>query len=151
MVLRSLAGVTRKRNEPMPQSKSNSIPKRLVWDAYLRVKANKGKPGVDGQTLEKFEENVEKNLYKIWNRMSSGSYQPPPVKLVEIPKGNGGTRTLGIPTVADRIAQMVVKRVLEPLVEPHFHTGSYGYRSRRSALQAVGKATGAVLEKRLGD
>lgn len=124
----------------MVKPKSYSISKRLVWDAYLRIKENQGAAGVDGQTLEMFEEKVEKNLYKIWNRMSSGSYQPPPVKLVEIPKGNGGTRALGIPTVADRIAQMVVKMVLEPQVEPFFHAGSYGYRSRRSALQAVGKA-----------
>jgi group II intron reverse transcriptase/maturase len=87
-----------------------------------------------------FDKNLEGNLYKIWNRMSSGSYFPPPVKRVEIPKGDGRTRPLGIPTVADRVAQMVVKRVLEPMVEPIFHPDSYGYRPGRSALDAVAKA-----------
>jgi len=124
----------------MPESKSFCISKHLVFEAYRRVKANKGAAGVDGKTLDQFEENLKDNLYKIWNRMSSGSYIPPPVKLVEIPKSNGGVRTLGIPTVADRIAQMVVKMVLEPMVEPIFHPGSFGYRPKKSALDAVGKA-----------
>jgi len=117
--------------------KAYEIPKQLVWDAYQRVKANRGAAGVDGQTLAAFEEDVKDNLYKIWNRMSSGSYLPPPVKLVEIPKDNGGKRPLGIPTVADRVAQTVVKMVLEPCVEPIFHPDSYGYRPGKSALDAV--------------
>lgn len=119
--------------------KPYAIPKRLVWDAYKRVKANRGAAGVDGQSLAMFEEDLGDNLYKIWNRMSSGSYFPPAVRLVEIPKGTGGaTRPLGIPTVSDRIAQMVVKLVVEPEVEPHFHPDSYGYRPGKSALDAVG-------------
>jgi group II intron reverse transcriptase/maturase len=116
------------------------IPKQLVWDAYQRVKANRGAAGVDGESLAAFEKDLKGNLYKVWNRMSSGSYFPPPVRLVEIPKDNGGTRPLGIPTVADRVAQTVVKMVLEPVVEPAFHPGSYGYRPGKSALDAVGVA-----------
>jgi group II intron reverse transcriptase/maturase len=95
---------------------------------------------VDGQSIAEFEVNLADNLYKLWNRMSSGSYFPPPVRRVDIPKADGGTRPLGIPTVADRIAQMVVKRSLEPLVEPQFHHDSYGYRPGKSALEAVGVA-----------
>ena len=124
----------------MVNAKPFDISKQLVWDAYLRVKAKRGAAGVDGQSIEAFEVNVKDNLYKIWNRLSSGSYIPPPVKLVEIPKGNGGMRPLGIPTVSDRIAQMVVKMALEPFVEPHFHDGSFGYRPGKSALDAVGIA-----------
>ena len=126
--------------EPVPKAKPFVIPKQLVWDAYQRVKANQGAAGVDGESLTAFETDLKGNLYKIWNRMSSGAYFPPPVRLVEIPKDNGGTRPLGIPTVADRVAQTVVKMVLEPLVEPHFHPDSYGYRPGRSALDAVGVA-----------
>jgi RNA-directed DNA polymerase len=122
------------------KAKPYDISKQVVWDAYLRVKAKRGASGVDGQSIEAFEVNVKDNLYKIWNRLSSGSYIPPPVKLVEIPKGNGGTRPLGIPTVSDRIAQMVVKMTLEPFVEPHFHASSFGYRPGKSALHAVGFA-----------
>ena len=124
----------------MPEAKPYDIPKQLVWEAYQRVKANRGAAGVDGESLAAFEKDLKGNLYKIWNRMSSGSYFPPPVRLVEIPKDNGGTRPLGIPTVADRVAQTVVKMVLEPLVEPVFHPDSYGYRPGRSALDAVGVA-----------
>lgn len=114
------------------------ISKRAVWQAYLKVKANEGAPGVDGVTLEEFEMDLRNNLFKIWNRMSSGSYFPPPVKAVEIPKPHGaGTRMLGVPTVADRIAQTVVAAHLEQRVEPVFHPDSYGYRPRRSALDAV--------------
>lgn len=122
----------------MTTAKPYAIPKQTVWEAYKKVKANRGAAGVDGQSLADFEKDLKGNLYKLWNRMSSGSYFPPPVKLVEIPKGNTGkTRPLGIPTVSDRIAQMVVKLMLEPQVEPHFHPDSYGYRPGKSALDAV--------------
>ena len=113
------------------------IPKRLIWRAYLKVKDNKGSAGVDGQSLTEFEQDLKGNLYKLWNRMSSGSYFPAPVKAVPIPKSGGGTRVLGVPGVADRIAQTAATMVLEPLVEPLFHPDSYGYRPRRSALDAV--------------
>jgi RNA-directed DNA polymerase len=126
--------------EPVSEAKPFDIPKRLVWDAYQRVKANRGAAGVDGVSLAAFETDRKGNLYKVWNRMASGSYHPPPVRLVEIPKATGGTRPLGIPTVADRVAQTVVTMVLEPVVEPHFHPDSYGYRPGRSALDAVGTA-----------
>jgi len=119
------------------KAKSYDIPKQEIWEAYRLVKANRGSAGIDGQSIEDFEENLEKNLYKIWNRMSSGSYFPPPVRGVEIPKANGGTRLLGIPTVADRIAQTVVKRFLEPILEPQFHADSYGYRPGKSAKDAL--------------
>jgi RNA-directed DNA polymerase len=121
----------------MVQAKSFEIPKRLVWEAYKRVKANGGAAGVDEQSLKEFEELLEDHLYRIWNRMSSGSYFPPPVRAVAIPKKSGGERILGIPTVSDRIAQAVVKLVLEPQVEPHFHENSYGYRPDKSAHQAI--------------
>ena len=125
----------------MAEGKSYEISKQVVWEAYKRVKANRGAAGVDRQSLEAFEKGLKNNLYKIWNRMSSGSYFPPPVRLVEIPKDQGrGVRPLGIPTVADRIAQMVAKLYFEPLVEPHFHPDSYGYRPGKSALDAVGTA-----------
>jgi RNA-directed DNA polymerase len=105
----------------MDRAKPFDIPKREVWEAYKKVRANQGAAGVDGQSIADFEADLSNNLYKIWSRMSSGSYFPPPVRRVDIPKGETGeTRPLGIPTVADRVAQMVVKRVLEPLVEPHF-------------------------------
>ena len=116
------------------------ISKREVWEAYEKVKANKGAPGVDGCSIDEFEKDLKSNLYKIWNRMSSGSYFPPPVLAVEIPKPHGGgTRILGVPTVADRIAQTVAARRLEEKVEPIFHPDSYGYRPARSALGAVGR------------
>ena len=116
------------------------ISKRAVWEAYEKVRANKGAPGVDKVSLAEFEKDLKNNLYKIWNRMSSGSYFPPPVLAVEIPKPHGGgTRILGVPTVADRIAQTVAARRLEEKVEPIFHPDSYGYRPARSALDAVGR------------
>lgn len=122
----------------MSKTKPHIISKHLVMEAYQRVKANKGAAGVDQQSLESFELNLKDNLYKIWNRMSSGTYFPPPVKAVPIPKKTGGERILGVPTVADRIAQMVVKLTFEPCVEPHFHEDSYGYRPNKSAIDAIG-------------
>lgn len=121
-----------------PKPKSFDISKRAVWEAYRRVKANKGAAGVDEQSIEEFERDLKGNLFKLWNRLSSGSYFPPPVRAVEIPKRDGGVRVLGVPTVADRIAQTVVRLYLEPEVEPMFHLDSYGYRPGRSALDAVG-------------
>jgi group II intron reverse transcriptase/maturase len=114
------------------------IDKRQVYEAYKAVKSNKGAAGVDGQTIERFEADLGGNLYKIWNRMSSGSYFPPPVRAVTIPKKSGGERILGVPTVSDRIAQMVVKQLIEPDLDPIFLADSYGYRPRKSALDAVG-------------
>ena len=119
-------------------TKPFNIPKQLVMQAYQQVKSNGGAAGVDQQSLTDFDLNLKDNLYKIWNRMASGSYFPPAVRAVAIPKKTGGERILGIPTVSDRIAQMVVKLVIEPLVEPHFLADSYGYRPNKSALDAVG-------------
>jgi RNA-directed DNA polymerase len=121
-----------------PKPKPFDISKRAVFEAYRRVKANRGAAGVDEQSLQEFERDLKGNLYKLWNRLSSGSYFPPPVRAVEIPKRDGSPRLLGVPTVADRIAQTVVRLYLEPGVEPHFHPDSYGYRPGRSALHAVG-------------
>jgi retron-type reverse transcriptase len=101
------------------------------------VRANQGAAGVDGQSIAEFEANLSGNLYKLWNRLSSGSYLPPPVRRVDIPNANGGTRPLGIPTVADRTAQEVARRFLGPILEPVFHTDSYGYRPGKSAVEAV--------------
>ena len=127
-------------SEPKLRDKPFQISKWVVWEAYQRVKANKGAAGVDGQTIEQFEQDLQGNLFKLWNRLSSGSYFPPPVKAVEIPKAGGrGVRILGVPTVADRIAQTVAAMYLEQVVEPIFHPDSYGYRPGRSALDAVGK------------
>lgn len=123
-----------------PSSKSFEISKQLVWEAYRRVAANKGAAGVDGQSIAEFEADLKNNLYMIWNRMSSGTYFPPPVLAVEIPKPRGGgARVLGVPTVADRVAQTVVALTLEARTESIFHDDSYGYRPRRSALDAVAK------------
>jgi len=119
------------------KAKPFDISKRDVWEAFKRVKANRGTAGVDGQSIADFEADLSNNLYKLWNRLSSGSYFPSPVRRVEIPKVDGGTRPLGIPTVADRIAQEVVRRNLEPRLEPVFHADSYGYRPGRSAIDAV--------------
>lgn len=133
-------GQPREREEPSDQAKPFSISKKVVWEAYQRVKANKGAPGVDSESIEAFESNLKGNLYRIWNRMSSGTYFPPPVRSVAIPKKDGGERRLGIPTVSDRIAQTVVKMYLEPVVEPKFHSDSYGYRPRKSAADALDMA-----------
>lgn len=120
------------------ETKSYKISKHIVWEAYKKVKANKGAAGVDNINIEKFEENIKDNLYKLWNRLSSGSYFPPPVRAVEIPKKNGGTRLLGVPTVEDRIAQMVVRMYFEPSVDKVFYKDSYGYRPNKNAIEALG-------------
>jgi RNA-directed DNA polymerase len=119
-------------------SKPFILDKKQVYEAYQAVKSNGGAAGVDGQTIEQFEADLKSNLYKIWNRMSSGSYFPPPVRAVSIPKKTGGQRILGVPTVADRVAQMVVKQVIEPNLDAVFLADSYGYRPGKSALDAVG-------------
>jgi RNA-directed DNA polymerase len=121
----------------LKRAKPYEISKRVVWEAWKQVKANHGAAGVDEESVSDFEKNVKDNLYRIWNRMSSGSYFPPPVRTVEIPKKSGGERLLGIPTVADRVGQMVAKMYLEPVLEPNFHQDSYGYRPGKSAIQAV--------------
>ncbi len=133
----------------MNKAKPFCISKWEVWEAYKRVKANKGAAGVDGQSIAKFEEDLKNNLYKLWNRMSSGSYFPPSVRRVDTPKDNEGTRPLGIPTVADRIAMTVVKRYLEPILEKHFHSDSYGYRPEKSAI-GRGGCSPTLLAIRLG-
>ena len=123
---------------PRPKDKPFVIPKQLVWEAWRQVKANKGAPGVDDQDLDEFEADLVDNLYKVWNRMSSGTWFAPPVRVVEIPKPHGGgVRMLGIPTIADRVAQTTVAMFLEPLVESRFHRDSYGYRPGRSAHDAL--------------
>ena len=124
----------------MDNAKPFCIAKGDVWDAYKRVRANHGAAGVDGQSIEQFEAEVENNLYRLWNRLCSGSYFPPPVRRVDIPKDEKSTRPLGIPTVGDRIAQTVATRYLEPILEPLFHGDSYGYRPDRSAHQALSVA-----------
>src|SRR5499426_3078248 len=130
----------RQREDRARGAKPFGISKREVWEAYKKVKANQGAAGIDGQSIEQFESRLANNLYKLWNRMASGSYQPPPVRRVDIPKAGGGSRPLGIPTVADRIAQEVVRRYLEPILEPVFHPDSYGYRPGKSAIDAVRQA-----------
>lgn len=121
----------------MDTTKSYDIAPEAVKEAWARVKSNKGSAGIDKETIGQFEDKLEGNLYKIWNRMSSGTYFPPPVRAVGIPKKSGGERILGIPTVTDRVAQMVVKMQFGPLVEPHFDQDSYGYRPNKSAIDAV--------------
>lgn len=118
-------------------TKPFEISKLWVLDAYHRVKANKGAAGIDGQTLEDFEKDLKNNVYRIWNRLSSGSYFPPAVKAVPIPKKSGGERLLGVPTVSDRVAQMVVKMQLEPQLEKLFDENSFGYRPKKSAHDAI--------------
>ena len=121
----------------MKSAKPFDISRHLVWEAYREVKAKGGAAGVDNESIKAFEKNLKGNLYRIWNRMSSGSYFPPPVKAVPIPKKSGGTRLLGVPTVSDRIAQTVVKKVLEPILDPVFDDNSFGYRPKRSAHDAL--------------
>jgi RNA-directed DNA polymerase len=132
--------------EPVNKAKQFVISQGIVQEAFERVKANKGSAGVDNQSIEDYEQELDKNLYKLWNRMSSGTYFPPPVKCVEIPKKDG-VRRLGVPTVGDRVAQTVVKLYLEPDVEPKFHKDSYGYRPNKSALDAVATARLRCLER----
>lgn len=136
------------------QGKSFDIDKRLIWEAWKQVRARQGAPGIDGQTIEQFEAKLHASLYKLWNRMSSGTYFPSPVRTLEIPKpGSDQTRTLGVPTVYDRVAQTAVAMLLDDLVDPVFHEDSHGYREGRSALDAVavcresvaGGATGSLI------
>ena len=127
----------------MEQTKSFTISKNILWNAYMKVRKNGGSAGVDGLTLDKMDSRKTDILYSLWNRMSSGSYFPKPVLRVDIPKKSGGTRCLGIPTVIDRVAQMTARMYLEPLLEPLFHPDSYGYRPKKSAHKAV-----AITRKR---
>jgi RNA-directed DNA polymerase len=134
------------REESCMTCKPYDIPKTLILEAWLHVKANQGAAGIDAETIERFETKLGDNLCKLWNRMSSGSYFPPPVKAVPIPKKSGGVRILGIPTVGDRIAQTAVKMWLEPQLDPIFCKDSYGYRPGKSALEAI-----AVTRRRCWD
>lgn len=134
----AIVGQPGNREEPARSVKPFGVSKREVWEAYQHVKANRGAAGIDGESIAMFEAALKDHLYRVWNRMSSGSYFPPAVRLVEIPKKNGGVRTLGIPTVTDRIAQTVVKNRIEGVLEQLFHPDSYGYRPGKSALQAIG-------------
>jgi RNA-directed DNA polymerase len=148
-------GVVRTENACQPRKgeeraravKPFAIDKRVVWEAWRRVRANKGAAGIDDESIGMFEANLKDNLYRVWNRMSSGCYFPPAVRLVEIPKKSGGVRTLGIPTVEDRIAQTVVNAYIEPTLEQLFHPDSYGYRPNKSALQAIEVTKGRCLER----
>lgn len=115
------------------------IPQEWVTSAWLHVRANRGSAGIDEVSIKEYERDLSNNLYKLWARLSSGSYMPPPVLLVEIPKKGGGKRPLGIPTVSDRVAQMVVRQVLEPGIDKVFYEESYGYRPGKSAIDAVAK------------
>jgi hypothetical protein len=119
------------------ETKSIPITKRMIWESYKKVRKNKGAAGIDEETIEMYEQRLEDNLYMLWNRMSSGSYFPPPVLEVEIPKDDGRKRKLGIPTVNDRVAQQVLKSYLEQRFEAEFSPQSYGYRPLKSAHQAV--------------
>jgi len=137
-------------SEPRLPGKSHDIPKRLIWAAWLKVKSNGGAAGADGVTIEQFEVRLADNLYRLWNRMTSGSYFPGPVRAVEIPK-KGGTRVLGIPNVIDRVAQSAAVLALEPNVEKVFHNDSYGYRPGRSPVDAVRVCRKRCFQKDQGD
>jgi len=132
-------GTTATREDSGVATKSFEISKRLIWEAWKRVAANQGGPGVDRQSIEQFRNRLARNLYALWNRMSSGSYFPQPVKEVLIPKGDG-FRPLGVPTITDRVAQMAVKLLVEPEIDAVFHSSSFGYRPNKSAKQAVAQA-----------
>jgi RNA-directed DNA polymerase len=119
------------------QTKSVPITKMMVWEAYKKVRSNKGSAGIDGVTLDEFEKVRSKELYKIWNRLASGSYFSLNVKRVEIPKDGGKIRPLGIPTIGDRVAQQVIKTYIEPRLDAEFMNNSYGYRPNKSAHQAI--------------
>lgn len=136
-----------KENDSLTKTKPIDIKRKLIDDAWLRVRENKGSPGVDKLTIDEIQQDGEKHLYKLWNRMSSGSYMASPVRKVDIPKADGKTRTLGIPTVLDRVAQMAAVMLIEPGLDAQFHESSYGYRPRRSALDAVGKAREECFKK----
>jgi RNA-directed DNA polymerase len=133
-------GTTALRDDSEVAAKSFAIPKRLIWEAWKRVAANQGSSGVDRESIDIFQKRLARNLYALWNRMSSGSYFPQPVKEVLIPKGDGQFRPLGIPTVTDRVAQMAVKLMVEPEIDTIFHSSSFGYRPNKSAHQAVSQA-----------
>lgn len=135
----------------MNEAKGFDVAKQMVWESWLQVKANKGSTGIDGINLKPYNSNIDKNLYKLWNRMSSGSYFPKAVKLVEITKPNGGKRPLGIPTAEDRVAQMVVVMYIMPRLEAIFHEDYYGYRPLRSAHSAIAKAWWKSLENYIED
>ena len=129
------------------KTKSFTVSKQMVYNSYLKVCDKNGGAGIDKETIDKFNENLSGNLYKVWNRMASGSYFPPAVRTVLIPKKQGGTRPLGIPTVGDHIAQGVVKDYLEPIVEPLFHASSFGYRSGKSAHDALAQCNGNCIQQ----
>jgi len=129
------------------KTKSFAVSKQMVYDSYLKVCDKNGGAGIDKETIDKFNENLSSNLYKVWNRMASGSYFPPAVRTVLIPKKQGGTRPLGIPTVGDRIAQGVVKDYLEPILEPLFHASSFGYRPGKSAHDALAQCNGNCIQQ----
>jgi hypothetical protein len=135
-----------RREELRTSPKAFAIPKRAVFAAWQRVKANRGAAGIDGESLAAFEQRLRGNLYRVWNRLVSGSYFPPPVKEVGIPKAGGGVRPLGIPTVGDRVAQTVAKMALEPQLDPHFDQDSYGYRPGKSAKGAVAVTRQVMLQ-----
>lgn len=136
-VIQRLKLVNQRWEEPIEKAKPYEIPRQAVWQAYKKVRANRGAAGIDDVSIAEFDKGLKDNLYKLWNRMSSGSYFPPPVKAVPIPKKGGGERILGVPTVADRIAQTVVKEYLEPIIDPIFLDDSYGYRLGKSAHDAL--------------
>jgi retron-type reverse transcriptase len=138
------------REESCMTCKPYDIPKILIWEAWLHVKANQGAAGIDAETIERFENKLGDNLYRLWNRMSSGSYFPPPVKAVPIPKKSGGVRILGIPTVADRVAQTAVKMWLEPQLDPIFRDDSYGYRPGEIGAGGDRRHQTSLLGLRLG-
>ena len=115
------------------ETKEHPITRKMILDAFKLVKSNKGAPGADEQSIEQFDQDLAANTYKLWNRMTSGSYYPKPVKEVEIPKKSGDFRKLGVPTIGDRVAQQVMKTYLEPNVDPSFHQDFYGYRLGRNA------------------